>query len=156
MFKEEPIFEEQINLEDLVFSTQEINDVETVKHESIEVEFQVSDKKTEKVQTPNIVQNIENEPNAVISNSNKNSKNCQPFQEEHLTEVKLEISNKENALDQKSNEPTGVITPVNPKSLSFANKFEQFALTSLQREGKFSSDNSTSIEKFAKKNQVRK
>ena len=152
MFKEEPIFEEQINLEDLVFSTQEINDVvETIKHESKEVVFKVSDKKTENVQTPNIVQNNENKPNEVISNFNENSKNCQTFQKEHLKEVKLENLNQENALDQTINEPTEVITPVNPKSMSFANKFEQFALKSLQKEGKLSSNNRPSIERFGKK-----
>ena len=151
MFKEEPIFEEQINLEDLVFSTQEINDVvETIKHESKEVVFKVSDKKTKEVQTPNIVQNIENEAIDVISYLNENSKNCQTFQKEHLKEVKLENLNKETAFDQTINEPTKVIAPVDSKTLSFANKFEQFALQSFQKEGNPSSDNNTSFEKFAK------
>ena len=180
-------------LEDLVFSTQEINDVdETIKHESKEVEklkpfecpvckrcfssnqslmrhhahfhkgmkhilasheskevvFKVSDKKPENFQTPNIVQNIENELNEVISNLNENPKNCQPLQKQHLKEVKLENLNKETAMDQTINEPTKVITPLNSKTSSFANKFEQFALF---KKEKLSSDNSSSIEKFVKK-----
>ena len=66
MFKEEPIFDEQINLEDLVFTNQEINGFE----ESKENLKPISD---ERINIQNNFQNINYEPTEVISNTNENS-----------------------------------------------------------------------------------
>ena len=68
MFKEEPIFDEQINLENLVFTHQEINAFE----ESKENLKQISDERIN-IGTLNNLQNIKNEPTEVISNANENS-----------------------------------------------------------------------------------
>ena len=69
MFKEEPIFDEQINLEDLVFTNQESN----VFEESIENLKPISDERLS-IGTLNNLQNIKNEPTEVISNANENPK----------------------------------------------------------------------------------
>ena len=69
MFKEEPIFDEQINLENLVFTHQEINAFE----ESKENLKQISDERIN-IGTLNNLQNIKNEPTEVISNANENPK----------------------------------------------------------------------------------
>ena len=69
MFKEEPIFDEQINLEDLVFTHQEINAFE----ESKENLKPISDERIN-IGTLNNLQNIKNEPTEVISNANENPK----------------------------------------------------------------------------------
>ena len=69
MFKEEPIFDEEINLEDLVFTNQEID----VLEESKENLKPIPDERIS-VGTLNNVQNIKNEPTEVISNTNENPK----------------------------------------------------------------------------------
>ena len=69
MFKEEPIFDKQINLEDLVFTHQEIN----VFEESKENLKPISDERIN-IGTLNNLQNIKNEPTEVISNANENPK----------------------------------------------------------------------------------
>ena len=67
MFKEEPIFNEEINLEDLVFTNQEIN----VFEESKENLKPISDKRIN-IGTLNNVQYIKNEPTEVNFNTNEN------------------------------------------------------------------------------------
>ena len=69
MFKEEPIFDEQINLEDLVFTNQESN----VFEDSKENLNPISEERIS-IGTLNNGQNIKNEPTEVISNTNENPK----------------------------------------------------------------------------------
>ena len=71
MFKEEPIFDEQINLEDLVFTNQESN----VFEDSKENLNPISEERIS-IGTLNNVQNIKNEPTEVVSNTNENPKIC--------------------------------------------------------------------------------
>ena len=70
MFKEELIFDERINLEDLVFTHQEINAFEESKEN---LNQYISDERIN-IGTLNNLQNIKNEPTEVISNANENPK----------------------------------------------------------------------------------